>query len=84
MTSKAFLAAIRIYQAVFSPFLGGHCRFMPSCSVYAAEAIEVHGAWRGGWLALRRLASCHPFGRYGADPVPDAAFAAAQLRRAKR
>ena len=70
MTAKLLLALIRVYQLVLSPFVGGACRFVPSCSVYAREAIERHGAVRGSWLALRRLARCHPFGGSGFDPVP--------------
>jgi uncharacterized protein len=70
MTAKILLAAIRGYQLVFSPFFGGWCRFQPSCSVYASEAIRMHGARRGSWLAIKRLAKCHPFGAHGVDPVP--------------
>jgi putative membrane protein insertion efficiency factor len=70
MTAKLLLALIRLYQFVLSPFVGGACRFVPSCSVYAREAIERHGALRGSWLALRRLSRCHPFGGSGFDPVP--------------
>lgn len=70
MTAKLLIALIRLYQLTLSPFLGGACRFVPSCSAYAREAIEVHGAWRGSWLAVRRLSRCHPFGGSGVDPVP--------------
>jgi putative membrane protein insertion efficiency factor len=70
VTAKVLIAAIRAYQVVLSPFVGGACRFTPSCSHYAAEAIRRHGAWRGSRLAVRRVASCHPFGRAGFDPVP--------------
>jgi len=70
MTAKLLIALIRGYQLTLSPFLGGSCRFLPTCSVYAREAIERHGAWRGSSLALRRLAKCHPFGGSGLDPVP--------------
>jgi len=70
MTAKVLIALIRLYQLTLSPFLGGACRFVPSCSAYAHEAIERHGAARGSWLALRRLAKCHPFGSSGFDPVP--------------
>lgn len=69
---KLFLRfLIRIYQYVFSPLLGTCCRFAPSCSHYAAEAVEKHGAWKGFLLTVRRLLSCHPLGKSGYDPVPD-------------
>lgn len=58
------------YRYTLSPMLGVNCRFAPSCSEYAAEAIEIHGALRGGALAARRLCRCHPFGGSGYDPVP--------------
>jgi uncharacterized protein len=61
---------IRLYQWTLSPWLGGSCRFYPSCSNYALEAIQNHGALRGSWLALRRLAKCHPFHPGGFDPPP--------------
>jgi putative membrane protein insertion efficiency factor len=64
------LGAIGAYRVLLSPLVGGTCRFTPSCSVYAEEAVTVYGAWRGGWLALRRLVRCHPFGGWGYDPVP--------------
>jgi hypothetical protein len=63
--------AIRIYQAALSPYLGGTCKFYPSCSRYAAEAVELHGARRGAWLALKRLLRCRPFSHGGFDPVPE-------------
>jgi putative membrane protein insertion efficiency factor len=62
---------VRGYQLTFSAFLGRQCRFAPSCSEYAMEAIERHGAWRGTTLAVRRVARCHPFGGSGFDPVPE-------------
>jgi putative membrane protein insertion efficiency factor len=62
---------IRVYQAVLSPFLGNHCRFYPSCSNYAVEAIEKHGFIRGLWLSMRRLSRCHPWHEGGVDPVPE-------------
>lgn len=71
---------VRAYQATLGPLLGGACRFHPSCSAYAVEAIERHGAARGGWLAARRLAKCHPLGASGYDPVPEE-MAVAQSRR---
>ncbi len=61
---------IRGYQLLISPLLGPRCRFYPSCSQYALEALQVHGAVRGGWLALCRVARCHPFHTGGVDPVP--------------
>lgn len=64
------LGLIRLYQYGISPFTPPACRFSPSCSEYAREAIERHGACKGGWLTLKRLARCHPFGGSGYDPVP--------------
>jgi hypothetical protein len=64
------LLLIEAYRVALSPLLGGHCRFVPSCSVYAEEAIRRHGAWRGARLALARVARCQPFHRGGFDPVP--------------
>lgn len=69
----ACIGLIRLYQWVISPLLPKSCRFLPSCSDYAAEAIARHGALRGGWLTARRLARCHPWGGSGYDPVPDTA-----------
>jgi putative membrane protein insertion efficiency factor len=66
------LALIRLYQLTLSPWLGRQCRFDPTCSVYAAEALRRFGVRRGLWLAARRLGSCHPWGRSGYDPVPAA------------
>jgi putative membrane protein insertion efficiency factor len=66
------LFAVRAYQVLLGPVLGGSCRYYPSCSNYAVEAIERHGARHGSWLALRRLLRCHPFVAGGVDLVPDA------------
>ena len=65
------IALIRGYQLLISPLLGNHCRFYPSCSQYAREAIEHYGVLRGGWLAIRRLLRCHPWHPGGVDPVPE-------------
>ena len=62
---------IRLYQWTLSPLVGRHCRYMPTCSRYADEAISRHGAWAGFWMAVARLARCHPWGASGFDPVPD-------------
>jgi len=64
------LALIRAYRYVLSPWIGGQCRFEPTCSIYAMQAIELYGPWRGSWLAVRRLLRCHPFCPGGEDPVP--------------
>lgn len=64
------MLVIRTYQLLLSPFAGGACRFEPSCSAYAMEAVERHGLRRGLWLAVRRVARCHPLARPGIDPVP--------------
>ncbi|PYR56885.1 MAG: membrane protein insertion efficiency factor YidD [Acidobacteria bacterium] len=71
MTRLAILT-IRLYQLTLSPLVGGACRFDPTCSVYAIEAIRIHGVIRGSGLAVRRLSRCHPFGAAGVDPVPPA------------
>ena len=67
----ALLKVIRGYQRAFSPIMPPMCRFEPTCSHYAYEAVERHGGLRGGWLALRRLTRCRPGGGHGYDPVPD-------------
>lgn len=64
------LFAIRMYRLILSPILGRHCRFQPTCSRYAMEAIELYGAGRGSWLAARRILRCHPLNAGGEDPVP--------------
>ena len=64
------LALIRGYQYLFRPLLGSNCRFYPSCSDYAREAVEKHGALKGAWLAVRRILRCHPYHPGGYDPVP--------------
>ena len=69
---RLLLALVRGYQRFVSPLLGPRCRFAPSCSAYAATALQVHGLRRGGWLALRRIGRCHPFHPGGHDPVPPA------------
>jgi putative membrane protein insertion efficiency factor len=61
---------IRFYRYVISPLLGSRCRYTPTCSEYAIEAIERFGAVKGGWLAGKRILSCHPWGKHGYDPVP--------------
>lgn len=68
---KILILFIGAYRYLISPFLGNNCRFHPSCSCYAQEAIERFGVWRGGWMAVRRLGRCHPWHEGGFDPVPD-------------
>ena len=65
-----FLIIIKIYQFLISPLLGSSCRFTPTCSQYGVEAIKKHGAFKGGWLTLKRIGRCHPWGKHGHDPVP--------------
>jgi uncharacterized protein len=65
-----FILFVRAYQTVLSPLLPPACRYYPSCSNYAIEALERHGAWHGGWMATRRILRCHPFHPGGFDPVP--------------
>lgn len=63
-------ALIQLYQWTLSPLLGARCRFAPSCSHYAMEAVTAHGVVKGGWLAVRRVLRCHPWSKSGYDPVP--------------
>lgn len=72
LVTAGLIGCVRVYQAVGSPFLGGHCRFHPTCSHYAIEAFETHGSLKGCWLTFRRLLRCHPFANAGIDPVPSA------------
>ena len=65
-----FIAIVRLYQLVLSPILGPRCRFQPTCSSYAIDAIKLHGGLKGGWLAIKRITRCHPWGGHGFDPVP--------------
>ncbi len=67
----ALKAPILLYRYTLSPLLGVNCRYIPSCSEYAAQAVEQNGAWKGAWLAFSRLMRCHPWGSSGYDPVPD-------------
>ena len=69
LLSTIFIGIIRFYQAAISPWLGARCRYTPTCSAYGLEAIRKHGPWKGGWMALKRFGSCHPWGGHGYDPV---------------
>ena len=82
---KAALVALRSYKLYVSPWFAGSCRFEPTCSVYAYQAIERFGVRRGLWMALKRLLRCHPFSRkFGYDPVPEPLLAATQPHRHAR
>jgi len=65
-----FIGIIKIYQYTISPYFPASCRFTPSCSAYGIEALKKHGPFKGGWLTLKRIASCNPWGKSGYDPVP--------------
>jgi len=65
-----FLLLIRFYQLFISPLLGSNCRYNPTCSQYGKEAISKYGPFKGGWLTIKRIATCHPWGGHGHDPVP--------------
>lgn len=70
IVSAVFIGMIKIYQLTISPLLMPSCRYLPTCSQYGIEAIKKHGPLKGGYLALKRLLSCHPWGGHGHDPVP--------------
>ena len=74
MTPAAYLFSlpVRAYRLVLSPYVGHGCRYQPTCSAYALDALNRHGALKGGWLAVRRIGRCHPLGGSGYDPVPGA------------
>lgn len=68
--AKCLKMLVRAYQVSLSPLMGGSCRFTPTCSNYAIEALEKYGALKGSWLAAKRILRCHPWGKSGFDPVP--------------
>ncbi|HRP33876.1 MAG TPA: membrane protein insertion efficiency factor YidD [Agriterribacter sp.] len=68
--SLPFIGLIKCYQLIISPILGPKCRFTPTCSQYALESIKKYGILKGGWLAIKRISRCHPWGGHGYDPVP--------------
>lgn len=76
----AFIGAIQVYRYILSPWLGPRCRYQPTCSAYAQEAVQRYGVIRGGWLALKRIGRCHPWGGFGYDPLPEPADAACHSR----
>ncbi|HEX6694936.1 MAG TPA: membrane protein insertion efficiency factor YidD [Longimicrobiales bacterium] len=81
MFPRLLTGTIRLYQRAISPLLPPACRFTPTCSEYAVQAIEAHGAGKGSWLAVKRLARCHPWGGSGYDPVPPSDHSATAATR---
>ncbi|MGI6649497.1 MAG: membrane protein insertion efficiency factor YidD [Bacillota bacterium] len=71
LLSKTLINLIVLYRVLLSSWLPPRCRFIPTCSMYAIEAIEKHGILQGLWLSMRRILRCHPWGKYGYDPVPE-------------
>ncbi len=70
LLAKPLLGLVWLYRYAISPLLGTNCRFQPTCSAYAAEALQRYGGFRGGWLVLKRIGRCHPWGGSGYDPLP--------------
>ncbi len=70
LLGKFFILLIKVYQYTLSPYIGRSCRYTPTCSVYSVEAIKKYGPFKGGWMALKRILSCNPWGGSGYDPVP--------------
>ena len=83
MIARVLLVLVGFYRRWISPALPPRCRFAPSCSAYAAEAVTAHGAARGSWLTVRRLARCHPFHPGGHDPVPPVRSASVRISRSR-
>jgi putative membrane protein insertion efficiency factor len=81
LLGRILIGAVRFYQVAISSWTPPSCRFTPSCSSYAIEAIETHGARRGTWLAARRIARCHPWGGHGYDPVPTGGGKVSEIAR---
>ncbi|MGH8503002.1 MAG: membrane protein insertion efficiency factor YidD [Gammaproteobacteria bacterium] len=77
---KALILLLKLYRVLLSPYVGQHCRFVPSCSCYAIAAIQTYGAARGGYMALRRLLRCHPWCAGGFDPLPGGSVADSAAR----
>ncbi|MBT8086534.1 MAG: membrane protein insertion efficiency factor YidD [Gammaproteobacteria bacterium] len=73
--ARPLIWLVKLYRFAISPWLGGNCRFEPTCSSYAIEALQTHGVLYGGWLAVRRISRCHPWGSSGYDPVPEVRIA---------
>ena len=84
MIRRLFILLIKGYRLFLSPYLGAHCRYEPSCSAYAIEALQQHGLFRGAWLAVKRIARCHPWHEGGFDPVPPAKHSHASNRSESR
>lgn len=72
LLARILALPVQAYRLIFSPWVGHNCRYQPTCSAYALEALEKHGGIKGLWLALRRILRCHPWGAAGYDPVPSA------------
>lgn len=70
LIAQLLIGIIRIYKSVISPLLPPSCRYTPTCSTYSLQAIQKYGPFKGGWLAIKRITSCHPWGGHGHDPVP--------------
>lgn len=70
IATRFLITGVHMYQVMLGPLMGGHCRFMPTCSVYSIEALQTHGAIKGTWLTIRRIIRCQPWGGSGYDPVP--------------
>lgn len=81
--SALLIGIVQCYRYGISPLLGPRCRFWPTCSSYALDVVRLHGPWRGGWLALRRILKCHPLHPGGVDPVPEPPCDCTDRRRAK-